>query len=119
MSRRYPHLYLIGLTGNIGCGKSTVSEMLVEQGAVVNDADQVTRQVMLPFQPAYHAIVEAFGTTILAEPDGPIDRRALGRIVFADPAALQRLEAIVHPATRRTNEAWCRMANQSMACRTR
>lgn len=120
MSRRYPHLYLIGLTGNIGCGKSTVSEMLVEQGAVVNDADQVTRQVMLPFQPAYHAIVEAFGTTILAEPDGPIDRRALGRIVFADPAALQRLEAIVHPATRRTNEAWlAEHDKQAQAANTR
>ena len=106
MSQRYPHLYLIGLTGNIGCGKSTVSAMLTEHGAAVSDSDQVTRRVMQPGQPAYLAIVETFGPTILAAPDGPIDRPALGRIVFGDADTLLRLETIVHPATRRANEDW-------------
>ena len=106
MSQPFPHLYLIGLTGNIGCGKSTVSALLAEQGAAVSDADQVTRQVMQPTQPAYDAIVQTWGAKILTEPGGPIDRQALGRIVFADPSALRQLEAIVHPVTRQANERW-------------
>ena len=106
MSQRFPHLYLIGLTGNIGCGKSTVSKRLAARGAVVCDADQVTRTVMQPGEPAYHAIVEAFGPGILQVPDGPIDRPALGRLVFAEPVALRRLEAIVHPATRVSIMQW-------------
>lgn len=106
MSQQYPHLYLIGLTGNIGCGKSTVSALLVEQGAVVSDADQVTRRVMEPSRPAYDEIVQTWGARILTEPGGPIDRQALGRIVFADPMALLQLEAIVHPVTRQANEQW-------------
>lgn len=103
---RFPHLYLIGLTGNIGCGKSTVSAMLAARGARVIDADQVTRQVMAVGQPAYRRIVETFGRDILASPNGPIDRPALGRIVFADPARLRLLERIVHPATREAIMAW-------------
>ncbi len=106
MSQRFPHLYLIGLTGNIGCGKSTVSRLLAARGAVGCDADQVTRTVMQPGEPAYRAIVEAFGPSILQVPDGPIDRPALGRLVFADPVALRRLEAIVHPATRVSIMQW-------------
>lgn len=106
MSSRYPELYLIGLTGNIGCGKSTVGQYLAVHGAQVCDADQVTRTVMQPGEEAYRAIIAEFGTGILQAPDGPIDRPALGRIVFADPAALRRLEAIVHPATRRAIEQW-------------
>ena len=106
MSQRFPHLYLIGLTGNIGCGKSTVSKLLAARGAAVCDADQVTRTVMQPGEPAYQAIVEAFGPGILQAPDGPIDRPALGRLVFADPVALRRLEAIVHPATRVSIMQW-------------
>ena len=106
MSARYPHLYLIGLTGNIGCGKSTVSQLLAARGAVICDADQVTRTVMQPGQPVYRAIVEAFGPAILLALDGSIDRPALGRRVFADPAALRRLELIVHPATRQFIENW-------------
>jgi dephospho-CoA kinase len=106
VSERYPSLYLIGLTGNIGCGKSTVSRLLARRGAAVCDADQVTRAVMQPGQPAHDAIVAAFGPAILLEPGGAIDRPALGRVVFADPAALRRLEAIVHPATRAAIEAW-------------
>lgn len=106
MGQRHPHLYLIGLTGNIGCGKSTVTRLLLTRGAVVCDADQVTRQVMQPGQPAYAAIVADFGQSIVSMPGGALDRPALGRIVFADPIALRRLEAIVHPATRMVIEAW-------------
>ena len=106
MAGKYPHLYLIGLTGNIGCGKSTVARMLAARGAVVCDADRVTRAVMQPGTPAYDAIVHTWGTHVLTAPNGPIDRPALGRIVFGDPEALQRLEAIVHPATREAIHAW-------------
>jgi len=98
MKRRH---FLIGLTGNIATGKSLVAQMLAELGARVIDADQVAHDVMLPGGPAYGAVVEAFGTDILgeADADGAIDRAKLGAIVFRDPAALRRLEQIVHPAT--------------------
>lgn len=106
MSSRYPHLYLLGLTGNIGCGKSTVGRMLAARGAAVRDADQVTREVMRPGEPAYQAIVDAFGPVILTAAGGPIDRAALGRIVFGDQAKLRQLERIVHPVTRAHIESW-------------
>jgi dephospho-CoA kinase len=104
----FEHLYLIGLTGNIGCGKSTVVAMLVARGAHVIDADQVTRQVMDVGQPAYQRIVERFGSAILQGSGGPIDRPALGRIVFSDPELLKTLEGIVHPATRAAIYNWLR-----------
>ena len=88
--------YFIGLTGPIGAGKSTVAAILAELGATVLDADEVTREVMRPGQPAFSAIHAAFGREILAE-DGTIDRAKLAQRVFGDPVALQRLEAIVHP----------------------
>src|SRR5690349_15306711 len=113
MSTPYPGLYLIGLTGNIGCGKSTVSRFLAEHGAQICDADAVTRTVMQPGEEAYHAIVAEWGQAILQGPNGPIDRPALGRIVFADPAALRRLEGLVHPATRRAITDW--LSDQSTA----
>ncbi|HEU5089233.1 MAG TPA: dephospho-CoA kinase, partial [Roseiflexaceae bacterium] len=103
---RNPHYYLIGLTGNIACGKSTVVAMLREYGAHVLDADAVTHELQQPGQPVYHAIVEAFGPGIVPESGGPIDRRALGAIVFADPAELRRLEQIVHPAVRQRIAEW-------------
>ena len=87
---------LIGLTGNIATGKSEVGRMLAELGARVIDADAVAHQVMRRGDPAYDAVVEAFGPEIL-RPDGEIDRTRLGAIVFADKEALHRLEAIVHP----------------------
>jgi len=93
--------FLIGLTGNIATGKSLVAQMLAELGARVIDADQVAHAVMLPGGPAYGAVVEAFGTDILSEAnaDGTIDRAKLGAILFREPAALRRLEQVVHPAT--------------------
>lgn len=102
----YKGVYLIGLTGNIACGKSTVLSMLKEHGAAVIDADQVTRQVQQPGEPVYRQIVETFGEAILVEPGGPIDRQRLGAIVFSDPQALRRLEQIVHPAVHARILAW-------------
>jgi dephospho-CoA kinase len=90
-------MIVIGLTGNIGVGKSTVSSWLADRGAFVVDADKVAHSVMEPGGPAYAAVVEAFGPQILRD-DGAIDRKALGAIVFADAERLAQLEAIVHPA---------------------
>jgi len=90
-------LYLIGLTGNIGTGKSTVLRMLEQLGARVIDADRLAHEVMEPDTPVWRDVVESFGPGVVAA-DGRIDRAALARIVFDDPVALQRLEAIVHPA---------------------
>jgi dephospho-CoA kinase len=89
----------IGITGPIGCGKSTVAGWLGELGAEVIDADAVAREVTGPGLPATESIATAFGPDLLRE-DGSLDRAALGRIVFSDPIALARLEAIVHPAVR-------------------
>ncbi len=88
---------VIGLTGNIGTGKSAVLTMLRDLGADTIDADAVAHAVMRPGQPAHAAIVQAFGAGILAA-DGTIDRGRLGAIVFRDAAALAQLEGIVHPA---------------------
>lgn len=88
---------VIGLTGNIAVGKSTVSRYLAQKGADVIDADDVAHQVMEPTGEAYQAIVAEFGPTIL-QLDGRIDRRKLGEIVFADATKLGRLEYFVHPA---------------------
>lgn len=97
-------IYLLGLTGNIACGKSAVVEMLRKRGATVIDADKVVHLLMEPGGTIYGPVVEAFGETILAEPDRDgkraIDRRKLGAIVFANPAELARLEAISHPRVR-------------------
>ena len=90
---------LVGLTGNIACGKSTVLARLATLGAGVIDADAVTREVQRAGAPAYKAIVAAFGPEIVAE-DGELDRRALGNRVFADPVELARLESLVHPLVR-------------------
>lgn len=97
---KHPDIYLIGLTGGIACGKSTVLAMLAALGARTIDADRVTHRLQQPGTPVYQAIVNAFGPQIVTTPGGPIDRRKLGAIVFNDPAALKRLEAIVHPAVR-------------------
>lgn len=92
--RRRKHV--IGLTGNIACGKSTVVAMLTELGAEAIDGDQVAHQNMGPGSPLGPALVEAFGKDVL-NPDGSVNRRALGAIVFSDPAKLAQLEAIAWP----------------------
>jgi dephospho-CoA kinase len=95
---------LIGLTGGIGAGKSTVAARLAELGATVIDADQVAREVVGPGTPGLAAVLEAFGPGIRL-PDGALDRSALGRLVFSDDAARARLNSIVHPLiARRTAE---------------
>ena len=89
--------YLIGLTGNIATGKSTVARMLEELGATVIDADALVHELQRQGTPVYGDIVAAFGPGIL-DGTGEIDRKALGAIVFGDPAQLRKLESIVHPA---------------------
>ena len=86
----------VGLTGGIGAGKSEVSRLLVEHGAVLIDADRIAREVVAPGTPGLAAVVEAFGTDVLTA-DGSLDRPRLGSIVFADPGKLAVLNSIVHP----------------------
>jgi dephospho-CoA kinase len=88
---------LIGLTGGIGSGKSTVSSLLAERGAIVIDADAITREVQQPGGPVLAAMVDRFGARILGA-GGALDRQAVADIVFHDPEALSDLNAIVHPA---------------------
>ena len=88
---------LVGLTGSIATGKSTVSRMFAHLGARVIDADLLAREVVMPGQPAYARIVEEFGRQVVQE-DGSLDRKALGAVVFADAAKRRRLEEITHPA---------------------
>ncbi|MEV5185638.1 dephospho-CoA kinase [Streptomyces werraensis] len=86
----------VGLTGGIGAGKSEVSRLLVECGAVLIDADRIAREVVQPGTPGLAAVVKAFGEEILTE-DGSLDRPRLGALVFNDPEKLATLNSIVHP----------------------
>jgi dephospho-CoA kinase len=97
---------LVGLTGGIGSGKSTVARMLERHGAVVFDADVLAREAVEPGTPGHDAVVERFGPNVLL-PGGALDREALGSIVFADPAARRDLDAIVHPEVRRLFAEGC------------
>jgi len=92
-----PAVLLVGLTGGIGSGKSTVSASLAERGAEVIDADAIVRALQEPGTPVFDAMIECFGPGIVA-PDGSLDRQAVADRVFADGEALQALNAIVHPA---------------------
>lgn len=87
---------IIGLTGGIACGKTTVAAMLKELGATVLDADEISRGLTAPGGPALPAIREAFGPKVFL-PDGTLDRKALAAIVFGNKAALETLNAITHP----------------------
>lgn len=90
-------MLVVGLTGGICSGKSTVAGMFEKLGAVILDADQIAHELQAPGQPLFETIVQAFGREVVGE-DGRIDRKRLGAIVFADPQARARLEKIMHPA---------------------
>jgi dephospho-CoA kinase len=91
--------FLVGLSGPIGCGKSTVARMLVEIGGTVIDADALARRATAPGTDALPRIRQRFGDAVFRA-DGTLDRAALGQMVFSDPAALAELEQIVHPPVR-------------------
>lgn len=97
-------MFVAGLTGGIGSGKSAVANLLQEQGIVAVDADQVARDVVLLGEPALAQIAQHFGTDIL-QPDGALDRAQLRQIVFADPKARLWLEALLHPLIRERIQA--------------
>ena len=97
-------MLLVGLTGNIGSGKSTVDQLLSERGATIIDADVLARRAVEIGTPGYRAIVERWGTSILG-PDGTLDRGALRRIVFSDQAELEQLNTLVHPEVERMRAA--------------
>ncbi|BCR06128.1 dephospho-CoA kinase [Desulfuromonas versatilis] len=88
---------ILGVTGGIASGKSTVAQVFRELGAIVVSADELARQAVLPGTPALRQLVERFGPQVLCA-DGTLDRAALSRIVFADPRARQDLNRITHPA---------------------
>ena len=92
-------MVVVGLTGGIGSGKSTVAAMLAERGAVVVDADRLARDAVAVGTEGYRAVVDRFGSEVVAG-DGALDRRALAGVVFDDPGALADLNAIVHPPVR-------------------
>lgn len=96
---KHPNVYLIGLTGGIACGKSTVLTMLADLGARTIDADRVTHDLQAPGMPVYEQIVATFPEAV-PEPGAPLDRRRLAALVFSDPQRLRQLEQIVHPAVR-------------------
>ena len=90
-------MFVVGLTGGIGAGKSTLAALLVERGAQVIDADALGRDALRPGRPAWHSVVDQFGEEILAPHSMEIDRSRLASLVFADRAKLAALNAIVHP----------------------
>lgn len=100
---------IIGLTGGIACGKSTVSTEMRALGAAIIDADALAHELSQPHQPIYNAYVERFGSEIVAA-DGTLDRAAIARRVFADPAVRAEVEAIAHPIIRRAAEERLRAA---------
>lgn len=99
MIRSAVTMLVVGLTGGIGSGKSTVARMLAARGATVVDADRLARDALAQGTPGFDAVLARFGTEVVAA-DGSLDRRALAQVVFADPVALGDLNAIVHPIVR-------------------
>lgn len=89
-------MYVIGLTGGIACGKSTVSKILMKLGAVIIDADEVAHKLALPHQPLWQKFVEHFGEAILLD-DGSLNRKKIGAIVFADEAERRWMDDMAHP----------------------
>jgi len=113
VGNRWPGKTVIGLTGNIATGKSIVRRMIEHLGAFGIDADGLAHRAMSPGAPAYQPIVDTFGKWILAA-DGQIDREKLGNIVFSDPEALKRLEAITHPLISQVIDLLIRRATQKV-----
>ena len=101
--------YVVGLTGGIGSGKSTVADLFVERGAALVDTDAIAHELTAADGDAMPALAAEFGPGIVAA-DGALDRAAMRRLAFADPTARARLEAILHPAIRRLSLARCRSA---------
>lgn len=99
MSASAPSRFSVGLTGGIGCGKTTVANMFAELGATLVDTDEIAHGLTAPHGAAMPAIVEQFGPEF-AQPDGALDRARMRQLVFSDPAARHRLEAILHPRIR-------------------
>ena len=104
-------MFLVGLTGNIGSGKSTVAQLLSERGATIIDADVLARRAVEQGTDAFRAIVERWGRAILSA-DGALDRGALRRIVFSNQAELEQLNAMVHPEVERMRAALVDQARQ-------
>src|SRR5918912_1628705 len=96
-------MLLVGLTGNIASGKSTVARMLAERGATIIDADVLARRAVETGTPAYAKVLERWGSKVVAA-DGHLDRAALRGIVFSNPAQLEELNAIVHPEVERMRD---------------
>lgn len=90
---------IIGLTGGIATGKSTVASIMTQYGALLIDADQIAREVVMPGEPLLEKVVETFGQAVLKE-DGSLDRKALGEIVFSDANKRKQLEQLLHPTIR-------------------
>ena len=114
MSGILDRVRIVGLTGGIGSGKSTVARMLASRGAAVIDADRLARAVVAPGTPTLAKIVERFGATFLTA-EGELDRRRLGQRVFGDPEALAALNGIVHPAVAEAMQAEATAARDSGA----
>ncbi len=107
----WPGKYVIGLTGNIGTGKTVVRRMLEHLGAYTIDADALSHRAIAKGAPGYQPVVEHFGKWLVGK-DGEIDRGKLGSLVFRDPAAMQELEQIVHPLVRKAVDVLARRATQ-------
>lgn len=100
----------IGLTGGIGCGKTTVTDLFIQYGIPVSDADLIAHQLVEPGKPAHQKIIESFGTNILNE-DQTLDRAALRQLVFDNPQKKQHLEEIIHPLVYVTMNQWAEKQN--------
>lgn len=104
--------FIVGLTGGIGSGKTTVAELFAALGAAVVDTDLIAHEITGPRGAAMPDVEEAFGQSVIRT-DGALDRAAMRRLVFSDPSAKARLESILHPMIRRESEARCRSASNS------
>ena len=102
--------FVVGLTGGIGSGKSTVADAFVELGAALVDTDAIAHELTAPGGAAMPALIAAFGPAI-ADPSGALDRAAMRRLAFADPGVRQHLEGILHPMIRQLSDARCRAAS--------